>query len=264
MGKRKNVVSLALAALLLSLLILPALADGASEEPSRVINVVYDDSGSMIKGKDQLVDTWCQAKYAMEVFSAMLGSKDTMNIYVISDFENGRISDPRISLSGADGQSANVAKVHEMLTPAGNTPFNTVRKAYSDLAAAGADEKWLVILTDGEFQGVGDINAFFAEKDPSVKVMFLGMGQDAAAIQENQDAGVFFESAATSDQILSKITGICTRIFNRNRLQVDAASQTVSFDVPMSELVVFAQGENVNIEGIADSSGKNTKCRPTR
>ena len=81
----------------------------------------------------------------------------------------------------------------------------------------------------------------------------------AAAIQENQDAGVFFESAATSDQILSKITGICTRIFNRNRLQVDAASQTVSFDVPMSELVVFAQGENVNIEGIADSSGKKYK-----
>ena len=43
--------------------------------PTRVINVVYDDSGSMIKNKNKNVDTWCQAKYSMEVFASMLGEK---------------------------------------------------------------------------------------------------------------------------------------------------------------------------------------------
>ena len=34
------------------------------------------------------------------------------------------------------------------------------------------------------------------------------------------------------------------------------SAKTVEFDVPMGELVVFAQGANVSINGIKDSSGK--------
>ena len=224
---------------------------------SRIINVVYDDSGSMITVDDQLVDTWCQAKYAMEVFAAMLGEADTMNIYIMSDFDNGRTdSPPKLVLAGGDGQSTNVAKIHNMVTSAGNTPFSTVRKAYADLTAATADEKWLVVLTDGEFQGVDDINAFFAQKSNDVNIMFLGMGPNAAEIAGNEGQGIFFEKAATSDQILSKITGICTRIFNNNRLDVSVSAKQVTFDVPMAELVVFAQGANVSINGILSDSGK--------
>ena len=119
--------------------------------PKRVINVVYDDSGSMIETGGQKVDTWCQAKYAMEVFAALLGEKDTLNVYAMSDYEGGAQPDPRLKLEGADGQTANVAKVHGMLTRACNTPFQAVQKAYAYLTAAQADEKWLVVLTDGEF-----------------------------------------------------------------------------------------------------------------
>ena len=134
--------------------------------PTRVINVVYDDSGSMVETGGQKVDTWCQAKYAMEVFAALLGEKDTLNTYAMSDYEGGAKPAPRLMLDGAAGQKANVAKVHEMLTKAGNTPFDAVRKAYSDLTEAQADEKWLVVLTDGEFQGVEDIDEFFRQKSP--------------------------------------------------------------------------------------------------
>lgn len=91
--------------------------------PTRVIHVVYDDSGSMIETGGQKVDTWCQAKYAMEVFAALLGEKDTLNIYAMSDYEGSLQSPPRLTLNGSDGQSANVAKVHGMLTKAGNTPL---------------------------------------------------------------------------------------------------------------------------------------------
>ena len=37
--------------------------------PTRVIHLVYDDSGSMYETGNKDVDTWCQAKYAMEVFA---------------------------------------------------------------------------------------------------------------------------------------------------------------------------------------------------
>lgn len=230
----------------------------ASAAPARVINVVYDDSGSMIQTGGELVDTWCQAKYAMEVFAALLGENDTMNIYVMSDFDNGKQgAGPKLTLNGSDGQSTNVTKIHSMVTTAGNTPFDSVRKAYSDLAAASADEKWLVVLTDGEFQGVDDIDSYFAQKASDVQIMFLGMGANAAEITANESAGIFFEKAATSQQILNKITGICTRIFNSNRLEVNVSTKKITFDVPMSELVIFAQGANVSIQGITDSDGKN-------
>lgn len=246
-----------LLALLAVVQLTPAAFADDTAARSRVIHVVYDDSGSMITTGGQSVDTWCQAKYAMEVFAAMLGEKDTMNIYVMSDFDNGRTnSPPKLTMNGGDGQRTNVDKIHNMITAAGNTPFNSVRKAYSDLVEAQADEKWLVVLTDGEFQGVDSIDAFFARKSDDVKIMFLGMGPNAAAITENQQQGIFFEKASTSSQILSEITDICTRIFNSDRLDVNMSDKTIEFDVPMGELVVFAQGANVSINGIVSASGQ--------
>ena len=100
---------------LLTIVILPIKAY-AVEEPTKIINVVYDDSGSMIFDFDdtqQKVDTWCQAKYSMEVFAAMLGKKDIMNVYVMSDYYNKTASTPRLTLYGTDGSSANVEKVHK-------------------------------------------------------------------------------------------------------------------------------------------------------
>ena len=246
-----------LLAVLVTWSLLLATAAAESNTPSRRIHIVYDDSGSMITTDGQLVDTWCQAKYAMEVFAAMLGTEDVMNIYVMSDFDGGRTgSPPKLTLRGSDSQSTNVSKIHAMVTTAGNTPFNSVRKAYADLAAATADEKWLVVLTDGAFQGISDMDAFFSQKSGDIHVMFLGMGPNAPEITENQEAGIYSEKAATSDQILQEITGICTRIFNSDRLDVNVSAKTVEFDIPMGELVVFAQGANVAINSITSASGR--------
>ncbi len=231
--------------------------------PTRVINVVYDDSGSMIKNKNKNVDTWCQAKYSMEVFASMLGEKDTMNIYVMSDFDGGKAGNARLSLNGSNGAKKNVAQIHDMVTTAANTPFSTVRKAYTDLTSASADEKWLVVLTDGEFQGVSDINGFFAQKQGNIKVMFLGMGADAVAITPNEANNIFFEKAGNSKDILNKITGISTRIFNSDKLKVSTKKKEISFDVPMRELVVFAQGKDVDIKNIKSSKKKKFKPKET-
>jgi hypothetical protein len=134
-----------------------------------------------------------------------------------------------------------------------------VRKAYSDLESTEADEKWLIILTDGEFEDgkmtQAEIDQFLSAKEDDVSVMFLGMGQNAAGITENTNQNIFYVEAKTSDQILTRITEICTRVFNSNKLEVNVSAQTCSFDVPMGELTVFAQGANVQINGIKESDG---------
>ena len=243
---------------LLLLCAAPLRAAAADAPPARVIHVVYDDSGSMYSTGSAPVDTWCQAKYSMEVFAAMLGETDRMNVYYMSDYAGGTSAAPRLRLDGRNGAETNVGLVHAEKTRAGGTPFNAVVKAYSDLDAAAADEKWLIILTDGEFQGVSGqegIDAFLGQKSPDISVMFLGMGAGAGGITNRPNDGIFYVAAQTSSQILQNITDICTRVFSSHKLEVNVGAKTVSFDVPMSELTVFAQGANVSIEGIRRGDG---------
>ena len=259
--KRFAFVFLIVLSFLVSYLFIPSSAYSSDKEPSRVINIVYDDSGSMISDNSgNKCDTWCQAKYAMEVFAAMLGDNDKMNVYVMSDFQKADSAPPIISISGTSSDADNVSRIHQMLTKAANyTTFTTVEKAYADLQGESADEKWLIVLTDGEFnkpqKNARDIENFFAAKDPDIKVMFCGMGPKACVISPNEANNVFFVKAETSADILEKITGICNRIFNTNKLNVDISSKTFDFDVPMSELVIFAQGEGVAFNNLMDSSG---------
>ena len=243
--------------LILSLQLLPAVFADGGHAPKRVIHLVYDDSGSMIRANGEQVDRWCQAKYAMEVFAAMLGENDTMHIYYMSAFEGSGSRQPTIRMAGKDGAQANVAKIHDTVTKAGNTPFASVTAAYQDLTRTDADERWLVVLTDGEFQGVDSISAYFSNVPPSINVMFLSMGPDApdaAAIVPAGHENIFFAKAASSADILNQITGICTRVFNSNKLTVE--KNKFSFDIPMSQLVVFAQGQNVQVRGIKGPDGK--------
>ena len=62
----RKVITIVLAFMICMMGSVSALAD--TYIPSRTINLVYDDSGSMLRidGTQTCVDTWCQAKYAMD------------------------------------------------------------------------------------------------------------------------------------------------------------------------------------------------------
>lgn len=228
---------------------------------TRVINVVYDDSGSMFDGDG----TWCRAKYSMEVFSSMLTENDTMNVYLMSDFGTGGTqAGPKLVLKGKDGASVNTEKVHNMPSGGQGTPFEAVEKARNDLEGTQADEKWLIVLTDG-VMGKGqsnvamtekELNDYFGKKPDDIKVMFLSIGSAAMTISADESKNIFSAKAKTSSEILENVMNICTRVFNRDRLKLDTNTMKFSFDVPMKELIVFAQGPDVSINGVKGSDGE--------
>lgn len=236
------------------------------EQPSRAIHVVYDDSTSMIVDdfSKEPVDRWCQAKYAMEVFASMLGEKDTMSIYAMSDFVYSETGSPVLTVSGSESVEARVQSVHDMITAASNTPFESAEQAFTDLQTASADEKWLVILTDGVFNYIDSelgfqertdeyiaerLNSFIAGGE--IKVIYLAMAEHAKTIKENEDAGLYFDRADSGDEILGCITDISNQIFQQNKIVVeDNAGYSFSTDIPLSEAVIFAQGPNVVITGL--------------
>jgi hypothetical protein len=248
---------------------------------SKAIHIVYDDSVSMIKDRINenspyiYSDRWAQNKYAMEVFAAMLEEKDSMSIYYLSHFDyikpdnpnRGNLNaPPGITIKGSDIER--VKKIHDKVTEAHNTPYNAVKKAYEDLKKTNEDEKWLVVLSDGEFnyndgeevaEGSIDVNEYFNEYKRFVKIIFFAMGDVAEKRKiEEEKEKIFFYQATDNKEILGKITEICNLIFNRNefpRSEYPALDmREIEFDLPMEDILVFAQGPDIKINGIKGAS----------
>lgn len=228
---------------------------------SRMINVVYDDSNSMLT--DQRL-WWCYAKYSLEVFSSMMQDNDTMNIYYMSAHMPSAMPEPDKkpttelhNLSGdRSQQQKNIDAIHNNVPYTRGTPFGSIKKAYSDLkSVSGYDEKWLVVITDGDsFDGGENAvtldNQFADCNSHNIKVVYLAIGSDMVPTA-NESRGIYVYKAdgniaKEKGGILQNVTSICQRIFQRPELE-SATSSKLVLDVPVSEIIVFAQGENVSI-----------------
>lgn len=225
-------------------------ASEAQEQSGKVINVVYDDSGSMVTTGGQIIPRWSQAKYAMEVFCAMMGESDVMHIYPMS-MEGGL----GLTLYGNDG--GRVQAVHDMNAYYNNTPFITVTSAANDLRNESSEyDKWLVIITDGAFDdGATPVSTVQSTIDgynaEGIKTIYLGIGDNASEIQGNENGG-YATKAADGLDVLYKVTSIANQIFDLQVLpdaNISAGdTQTLlNVDIPISQIIVFAQGDAVEI-----------------
>lgn len=212
------------------------------------INVVYDDSRSMyLNGETR----WCQAKYAMEVFCAMMGGEDTMNIFSMNRSEV-------LTVKGDDPDR--VAKVHAMTSTYAGTPFSTVTKAGNALKNEDPSyERWLVVLTDGSFDNTtqSTVQSTFDDYNAAgIKTVYLAIGNDAVELQGDPNAGAYAEKAATTNEILSKVTSIANQIFEHQVLGsafvVSSDHETLlNIDIPTDQIVIFAQGENASVGSLS-------------
>lgn len=247
---KRAISLLCVLALVLTVLIPGWNASAAGETQQRVIDVVYDDSGSMCSDGTGAVDRWSQALYAMEVFATMLGAQDEMNVYRMSDFG----ANPTNVKGSDDGR---VDQIIGSLGETGNTPFETVEAAASHITSVDpAASRWLVVLTDGEFQhqptqGLEAALAGYAAQ--GIQVVYLGIGA----------AGFYAYSAGSSTEILPCITEIANQIFQQQilpagHITTSGNTMTLNIDIPVDQLLVFAQGEGISVESMTGDSGPIT------
>ncbi len=262
-------------ALLLALFFLlpalpPEISARAAEETSRLIHVVYDDSGSMYQydfynqdggySHTEYYDKWCRARYAMEVFAAMMEERDEMRIYLMS--ERGRRT---LQVNGSDLPQDRIDRIHSMADGASGTYYETVTAAYDSLMSeSGFTEKWLVILTDGDFEGSGEqewkpaseLDAAFAKFAASgVRIVYLAIGEEVREMPASDPgAGIIARHAAGSGEILSSVTDICNTIYERQQLPESyytfaGNTLTLDFDIPMERIFILCQGEDAALSG---------------
>lgn len=275
----KNHVALcrSLSLLLCLLMTLGALAAAAlsvsaatvtKAEKSYDIAVVYDNSGSMYNNNSM---AWCRAKYAMEIFASMLNyDKDKLHIFPMW----GVTTDGTQPASGGSYSAfeiagvADIDKISNMYTVyPDNTPFEPVTEAYDYLKTSSADEKWLIILTDGDFNVeergsqlvyIDLRERIYAMASDEIKIQYLGFS-GAEKLDADESRNVF--SKVSSDVGLKDdLIDICNSIFQRsvlpeNRLDGDK----LTLDLSMKNVIVFAQGANAKINSLKDSGGKDAQ-----
>ena len=169
--------------LILALLILASAAITANaaavstKNPKRALAVVYDNSNSMYKkDSDSKLATedqpyaWCRAIYAMEAFATMMNDNDVMQIYPMWEITvDGKKYDTKSPLTITQKNASDIRKIYTP-TPS-NTPIETISAAYNGLNNLSADEKWLVVLTDGDVFYKGGDN--LKDKTVSSKFSFV-------------------------------------------------------------------------------------------
>lgn len=244
---KKRLLCLFLAALMLLPLCLQALPDAQAAQKqtkTRAIGIVFDNSGSMYGANNS---SWCRATYAMEVFASMMNDGDQLQVYPMWPITLGSsASASQVQIPLVIHGPQNADTIRQIYTPqTGGTPFTTVTQAYNGLLSTNADEKYLIVLTDGAFdepdQTVSDALSQYSQ---DMNVMFLGIGKYVPIPTVTNPARQYYERASSSEQVLSKLTAMCNRIFGRDQLNVSGS--TVEFDVSMSKIIVFVQGDNVS------------------
>ena len=244
---KKRLLCLLLAAALVLCLMprIPSASAAANgKQTTRAIAIVFDNSGSMYNNNNQ---AWCRATYAMEVFASMMNEGDQLQIYpmwpiVLGASERTQVKAPLV-INGP-GEANVIRRIYSPATY--STPFGTVTDAYTGLKNTQADEKYLIVLTDGNFDNmtISKVSESLDKYKDDMNIMFLAIGENIKVPTVSDPARQYYDKAEKSTQTLPKLTEMSNRIFGRNELQI--SGNNVSFDVSMGKIIVFVQGENVS------------------
>jgi hypothetical protein len=257
--------------------ITPEVDAAKKETQTRAIAIVYDNSGSMYLNNNV---AWCRATYAMEVFGSMLNKGDILLIYPMYPFTvDGKEYSMESPLRITDATKASTIRENFTENP-GGTPIETIDAAAEGLKTVTADKKYMVVLTDGDAFWLGgkSMSADKSKKelDARIKkyagadmtVMYLGIGKNALLPNTAQSEYFAKKKASDSADVLSSLTEMCNQIFGRDTLPKNRISgNSINFDISMSKLIVFVQGENVadlKVTGSAGAVGKQESALSTK
>ena len=232
------------------------------------INLVVDDSGSMFRDADtkQLLDRWSFAKYSLEVFAALMGAGDSLDVYLLSSFARDGNRQPSISLQGRQTQEE-INQIRATQFEGSGTPYEAVTRANADLADRSVDQNWLVILTDGQFRESGnpvenarvqqDLESFLTSQQEANRqfgIAFLALGDEAPNLEALTGKGLVFAQAENSRDLLTTMGSFANRIFGRNKVEIPSSGQWSS-DLDLEEIIVFAQGSDVEVGAATTNAG---------
>jgi hypothetical protein len=170
----------------------------------------------------------------------------------------GKAYDMNHPLQITDSKQASV--IRDIFTAdAGGTPIESIDRAIDGLKKLQANKKYMIVLTDGGTFSQNDNGLtkedtkkkldqrFSQNAGPAMTIMYLGIGSDACIPNTPQSEFFVKKQAVNTADVLSTLTVMCNQVFGRDTLPKNHISgKTIDFDISMSKLIIFVQGENIS------------------
>lgn len=259
-------------AVLAALLLFVRLADAQT----RTVVVVYDDSGSM--GNAQAPNArWRDANYALQTLTGLLAPGDALTVV--------RMSAPSVAEPvDLRAQAAQIGAIRTHPHNGGETPYTavetamrTLRQAAAREAQAGgaATEKWLIIVTDGEFshddgatvQGVQqDIRDFVRTTGTrSAIFMIAGVESQAADLWVSDGQARRYEAPGRA-QIVEQMRRIAADITSRSDapppVRYDGRTVTLTTEFPLRRVTLLQHTRDPQALATLQSARVGTSALP--
>lgn len=261
MGRLSSIAIAFVLAMATVLVVAPfAHADASQGSVKRVIDIVYDDSGSMDNSS-----SWAQAHYALEALVGMMGPGDELNVFPMSA---GDSSAPAVTVYGTSQDvQQSVDRIHQVFSDhPSNTTFSPAQQAYAHLSSIGGDDsvrRYLVVLTDGGFTSVDSltrkkdgadaiverVNGYLYQwaSESDVEIIYVGMGEKGLSFPMEQPG---LQVSKTADRgILYGIVDVCNDIYGLSSLpDTHFVNESLKLPIPTKRIIVFAQGRDVSVD----------------
>lgn len=267
---RKMKYAVVLICLMLLSLVLCSTALAATTQQKKIVYVVLDDSISM-----DSVARWTRANYATQVLAGLMNQGDELKVYYLE--RSIKYGPQSVDLS-ANGIQNSLQKISNMETYIG-TPFSGVQLAQKAINARTPEKDaqyWLVVLTDGTFDGGtaaskirSEFERFVSEgiglQHEKLRMIYLTIGNNAVRIDEGghgselAEKGIYCYHAQDGDgkQGIVPVMGeVADRISGRTRLdgasvvKVNSKTLQIKSDIPLFNFVVMTQGSKSSLTSV--------------
>jgi len=231
--------------------VVPVQAGETAMRSSKIVSVVYDDSGSM-KG-----NRWVYANYATQALIALLDTSDELYLTYMSQ--------PTKAHKQSMDNLEDVVKQVRKWNNSSGTPGESLDTAKTKLDSLSVSDPsaqfWLVVMTDGDIGFTENgmtlqkkLDSFKGAKmsnGTSLNVCYLRMGASDAGVTQDKQGGLYTFSSDNNDTICSTIFDMASLISGRmdvdNLTQVD--SKTISFTskLPLHAISVLSQQTDAKV-----------------
>lgn len=247
-------------------------------QDGKVIAIIYDDSSSMAfdyvnKKVGNFRTKWSEADYAVRAFVECKNPEDEVALFAMNkvDKENPNpIIIPANSEDDEDGDKKIEEAIDEMSeTFYDNTPYESVTTALGWLKSNPKDaEKWLIILTDGEFYENKEkiskedlllkLEASLGGDGGTCTILYVPLDEGGELAENQGQEEEQIRQIKNKDGIRERILMASNEIYRREQLDIIGTKdgKELNIDVPLSELIVIKQKEGKEYT-YKDKSTKN-------
>jgi len=238
----------------------------------KVVSVVYDDSGSMSEGSSM---NWSYANYAMQTLCGLLNADDELYITYMSN--------PGTAVMPTDFASNRQVAVDNIRNTldSGNTPQASIDTAKSKLvesynsnvSSSVKTEYWLVVLTDGAFNGEGAFGKpeldsalqSFAQSQMGVGMdlhtIYLAIGSKAIEAASDASLNIIAKKCDDGKAIVAVLSELSNAISGRYRLSKDDITLVndntveVTSEIPLLNIALLMQNSSATLSSLVKDDG---------